>query len=234
MGSTHIRNRVKRFLRMCGEAFSSSVHERLDALEAQLKAADLAETQAALLRAAIHTLETLEQTQNYALVENGDPRLRSPELGLIDFLYSYLPSRIAVLIGSGGEIAGALRDTGYEVHAVSCAEDLPEAAHANVGLVRIGVPRCDALWGAVIVRVFNGAIEDVVGEMRSAGYAWHIALYQVPGSDRVRFYSNHRWSVPESRGEVFFFRDYAVFAQAQAWCAAMLPRTYFKPAQMLE
>jgi hypothetical protein len=27
-----------------------------------------------------------------------------------------------------------------------------------------------------------------------------------------------------------FFRDYQLFAQAQAWCGAVLPRTYFKPA----
>jgi len=231
-----VRNQVKRVLRMCGEAFSSSVNERLDAIEAQWKAADLAETQAALLRAAIHTAETLEQTQNYALVETRDPKLASPELGLMDFLYSYLPARTAILIG-GGEISEALVDTGYEVYSASCAKDLPEAVRAGAGLIRIGAAMCDAspqLEGPVVVRVFAETIEPMVSEMRARGYAWHIVLYRVPGSDRVRFYANHRWTAPESRGEAFFFRDYSVFAQAQLWCSAVLPRTYFQPARPVE
>jgi hypothetical protein len=45
----------------------------------------------------------------------------------------------------------------------------------------------------------------------------------------MSYYANHPRALPDSSGSVFFFRDYRVFAEAQAWCAATLPRTYFKP-----
>jgi hypothetical protein len=47
----------------------------------------------------------------------------------------------------------------------------------------------------------------------------------------MSYYANHSRALPNSRGSAFFFRDYRVFAEAQAWCAATLPRTYFKPRQ---
>jgi hypothetical protein len=92
--------------------------------------------------------------------------------------------------------------------------------------------------------------------MRRREYHWHIVLYRARegngddgaghGSDHegdrngnhlgngagMTYYANHSQALPNSRGSVFFFRDYAVFAEAQAWCAATLPRTYFKPRQV--
>jgi FkbM family methyltransferase len=72
-------------------------------------------------------------------------------------------------------------------------------------------------------------LDSLVGEMRKLGYAWHIVLYRIWGENHTGYYGNHARAVPHSWGNVVFFRDYALFAQAQAWCAAVLPRTYFKP-----
>lgn len=72
--------------------------------------------------------------------------------------------------------------------------------------------------------------EAAVAEMRKLGYRWFIVLYRIWGRNHTAFYSNHGRAVPESWGNVFFFRDYETFAQGQAWCSAALPRTYFKPA----
>jgi FkbM family methyltransferase len=72
-------------------------------------------------------------------------------------------------------------------------------------------------------------LESLVGEMRSLGYSWHVVLYRIWGQNHTAYYGNHARSVPHSWGNVVFFRDYQLFAQAQAWCGAVLPRTYFKP-----
>jgi FkbM family methyltransferase len=72
-------------------------------------------------------------------------------------------------------------------------------------------------------------LETLVGEMRSRGYQWHIVAYRIWGRDQTAYYCNHSRSVPNSGGNVLFFRDYEVFRQAQAWCSAVLSRTYFKP-----
>lgn len=63
-----IRTPIKRLLRMCGHAFVSTVHTRLDALEFQvndisMQNANMAETQTALLEAAIHNVELLQKMQ---------------------------------------------------------------------------------------------------------------------------------------------------------------------------
>lgn len=71
--------------------------------------------------------------------------------------------------------------------------------------------------------------ESMVNEMRQRGYPWHIVLYRIWGRNHIAYYCNHGRSVPESWGNIFFFREYETFAHAQTWCAAVLPRTYFKP-----
>jgi FkbM family methyltransferase len=71
-------------------------------------------------------------------------------------------------------------------------------------------------------------LKSMVGEMRSCGYLWHIVLYRIWGQNQSGFYCNHDQSIPKTWGNVVFFRDYGIFAQAQSWCSAVLPRTYFK------
>jgi FkbM family methyltransferase len=124
------------------------------------------------------------------------------------------------------------------------AGTLPE----NIGLVKIDTEGYDLevvrgmgerrypvvateFWDSGIP--FGGAnqlytLESLVGEMRRRGYLWHIVLYRIWGQNQSGFYCNHDKSVPKTWGNVVFFQDYPVFAQAQAWCSAVLPRTYFK------
>jgi FkbM family methyltransferase len=72
--------------------------------------------------------------------------------------------------------------------------------------------------------------ESMVEEMSQRGYHWYIVLYRIWGRNQTAFYCNHARPVPQTWGNMVFFRDYEVFAQGQAWCAAVLPRTYFKTA----
>jgi hypothetical protein len=72
-------------------------------------------------------------------------------------------------------------------------------------------------------------LETLTEEMRHRGYPYHIVLYRLWGHDQPAFYCNRGRSVPNSFGNVFFFRDYTVFSQGQAWCSAVLPATYFRP-----
>ena len=73
-------------------------------------------------------------------------------------------------------------------------------------------------------------LTDMVGEMRQRGYSWHLVLYRLWGRNQTAFHANHERAVPESWGNIFFFQDYSLFSAAHDWCAAVLPRTYFKPA----
>lgn len=71
-------------------------------------------------------------------------------------------------------------------------------------------------------------LEELVGELRGRDYHWHIVLYRIDGSYDISFYCNQPESISKSWGNVFFFRDYQVFTEAMQWCAAVLPRTYFR------
>jgi len=138
--------------------------------------------------------------------------------------------------------------------------DIPD----EIGLMTLG---CDPLAvlrefgdrrACVITAELQSDFEELVGEMRSREYHWHIVLYRTVGAgpdagaaheinhdDRngsvhagrmedgsvMSYYANHPGVLPNSRGSVFLFRDYRVFTEAQAWCAATLPRTYFKPRE---
>jgi FkbM family methyltransferase len=75
------------------------------------------------------------------------------------------------------------------------------------------------------------SLNSMADEMRRRDYFWYIVLYRIWGENQSAFYCNHDKSIPNSWGNIVFFRDYAIFAQAQAWCSAALPRTYFKAAQ---
>jgi FkbM family methyltransferase len=72
--------------------------------------------------------------------------------------------------------------------------------------------------------------QDMVAEMRGRGYLWYIVLYRVWGQNTLAFFCNHDRPVPKSWGNIFFFADRDTFMQAQQWCTAVLPRTFFKPA----
>jgi FkbM family methyltransferase len=71
-------------------------------------------------------------------------------------------------------------------------------------------------------------LETLIGEMRNRGYSWHIVMHRDWHCRHTAYYCNHERAVPGTWGNVIFFRDYGIFSQAQCWCSAVLPRTYFK------
>ena len=331
-----IRNGVKQLLKMCGHALVSTVHERLNRTDWQLDLVidqnnRLAHTQTALLESSIQFAETLQQwqqRQQEVAVEESGYGFQNPETGLMAFLYSFLPSRVALDIGAHtGEVSERLLDAGYEVyafepnppvyarlverlgphrefHAFDCAlaageaamplhvaedrsaggrygdptvfsslaahsmpEDLPftgqvevrvrtlaglhgeKALPEEIGLVKIdtegydlevirgmGERRypvvCAEFWDERIPFGQAGlryTLVQLVREMKERGYPWHLVIYRIWGRELTAFFSNHPRAVPGSWGNVFFFRDHGLFREADRWCSAMLPRTYFRP-----
>jgi hypothetical protein len=72
----------------------------------------------------------------------------------------------------------------------------------------------------------TNALDALVKEMKRRDYAWYIVFYRVWGQTGTSFYCNHDRSVAYAWGNVFFFREHAIFAEALKWCAAVLPVTY--------
>ena len=70
-------------------------------------------------------------------------------------------------------------------------------------------------------------LKDMVPVMRQRGYAWHVIIYRIWGSHDISSYCNSDYSFEKSWGNVFFFRDHAVFSEALKWCNATMPATYF-------
>jgi FkbM family methyltransferase len=73
-------------------------------------------------------------------------------------------------------------------------------------------------------------LESLVVEMRRRDYPYHIVMYRPYGQDQLSYYCNFGRSMPETCGNIFFFREFEVFDRAQRWCSAVIPQTYFKPA----
>jgi hypothetical protein len=70
------------------------------------------------------------------------------------------------------------------------------------------------------------SLEDMVGEMRSRHYHWHIVFYRIWGREGTRFYCNFPRSLEGAWGNVFFFQDYDVFSRARDWASTVFPPTY--------
>ncbi len=267
------------------------------------------------------------QSVRQVCVETSDYFFTNPELGLMAFLYSYLPTRTVLDVGAHvGDVSEHLLDTGYEVYAfepypesyerltkrlgrraefhgfnvalgsvtgelplytvrdsspdnryedptvfhslaphgmpadLSFGKAIPVPIRRLSDLHRDGlVPRTasmvkidtegydlevilgmeDQCYPVVMVEFWDAAIpfaaqglrytvKSMVGEMRQRGYLWSIVIYRVWGQNETAFFCNQDRSVPESWGNVLFFQDREIFAQAQQWCSAVLPRTYFK------
>lgn len=112
-----LKESVKHLLRMCGHAMVSTIHDRLNAIEYELK--EIASSQTALLQSNIHILETLPQLRQAIYVDPSDAAPANAETALMSFLYSFLGTRGAVDVGAQtGEVAERLLKTGYEVYAI--------------------------------------------------------------------------------------------------------------------
>ena len=269
-----------------------------------------------------------EELVRQVCVETSDYEFTNPEIGLMAFLYSHLPTRKAIDVGAHvGDVTAALLKTGYEVfsfepyapvyqklvnrlgnfeqfhpfnHALgsidaemplhlakplantdqwgdatvfnsltthSMPSDLPfsgtvtvtvkdlaglhksKVIPEDISLVKIDTEGFDLevvrgmgehsypvvaveFWDSDIPFGKSGLLytaQSMVEEMGRRGYHWYIVLYRVWGRNQTAFYCNHARPVPQTWGNMIFFRDYNLFSQGQAWCSAVLPRTYFKP-----
>jgi FkbM family methyltransferase len=307
-------------------AVRSGVEKMLDLSDTMRQAT--AASMAVLEPAAHQAREFLaNQSVRQVCVETSDYFFTNPELGLIAFLYSYLPTRTALDVGAHtGDVSEHLLNTGYEVYAFepypesyqrltkrvgsrpefhgfnvalgSVTGELPLytvrdsspdnryedptvfhslAPHgmpadltfenaipvpirrlselhregvvpATASLVKIDTEGYDfevilgmedqrypvvmvEFWDSAIPFAAQGlryTVKSMVGEMRQRGYLWSIVIYRVWGQNETAFFCNQDRSVPGSWGNVLFFQDREIFAQAQQWCSAVLPRTYFK------
>ena len=68
----------------------------------------------------------------------------------------------------------------------------------------------------------HGALPTLTREMRARGYPWHIVIYRVDETETLGFHCNARSSVPKSWGNAVFFRDFAHYGRAVAWCERRL------------
>jgi hypothetical protein len=84
-------------------------------------------------------------------------------------------------------------------------------------------------WDSKMVFGRSGAmyrLSDLVGEVRSHGYLWHIIIYR-SNNKPISYYCNQDQSVAESWGNVICFKDKEIFEEARQWCSAVMPPTYF-------
>ncbi len=249
-----LRDVIKRWLRLFGHAFTSTVHERLDSIERRLDQVEralpagtdaqfekLLKSQAALLKASIHTVENLHALAGRSMVESSSAPLAA-DFALIEFLYSFLPSRVLIQVGAhSAESTKALLNAGYQVHSMRAGE-LAYAASAGgpvssrrdgaVGLADVAGPLTEideiGAWRASVIAADCGPLfSELVSELRAREYHWHIVLCS-SHQGAVSAFSNGSTLPADSSGRAFFFRDYRVFAEAQAWCTATMPRIYFK------
>jgi FkbM family methyltransferase len=77
-------------------------------------------------------------------------------------------------------------------------------------------------------RAGNGKLDDIVTALKQRGYSWHVVIYHLDETSPPSFYCNRRQTVPESWGNALFFRDHALFANALAWCEAVIKPTLYR------
>ena len=214
---------LKRILKMCGHAFTITVHERLDTLEQRS-----AETDNALLQASIRMAERLPQGATYGVVDAPQSVPAFSRSGtwvrLIAHLYSHVRSRTACRIGACPEEA-ALSAAGYQM-----APDASEGAR-ELGLLIAESPAqlAQSLGERRPEVTITGTPDDfvqLVEQMRARGYHWYLVVHGE--GDGGSFYANYPVRVQAWAGHAFFFRDRETFAEAHSWCAALLKRTYFR------
>jgi FkbM family methyltransferase len=71
--------------------------------------------------------------------------------------------------------------------------------------------------------VAKSGLADLVMEMKSKSYDWHIVIYHL--DENTSYYCNREQTVPTSWGNVIFFQDQIVFAKALRWCEEVLAPT---------
>ncbi len=77
---------IKKVLKMCGHAFTVTVHDRLETMEQRQ-----AETDNVILRASIYLAEQVRRGGRYEVVSSASPRDLDPALALARHLYPMFP-----------------------------------------------------------------------------------------------------------------------------------------------
>jgi hypothetical protein len=212
---------LKHVFRMCGHALNITVHERLDAMEQRT-----AETDNALLQASVRLAERVREGARYTVIENHEAELLDPGLALAVWLYSYLPSRKAVVASARPEaLLAPLAQAGYETCSVAPGAAWP--GEASLALLDATGDLRDMRSGVVVMDLSND-LGRVATVLRGQGYFWHLVLYQQEAGE-PGYYANSTCVIDHVQGRVLFFRDPGIFARAEVWCAALLNRTYFRP-----
>src|SRR5579862_8991190 len=78
---------VKEILKMCGHAFTITVHDRLETMEQRQ-----AETDNVLLRASLRLAEQVRRSGRYEVLASEDPKNFHPAVALTRHLYSMFPA----------------------------------------------------------------------------------------------------------------------------------------------
>ncbi len=68
-------------------------------------------------------------------------------------------------------------------------------------------------------------LAELVAEMRSRGYRWHIVIYHLDSEGVISYYCNRIDTIRGSWGNVLFFRDRSIFMRAFEWCQEVIPST---------
>jgi FkbM family methyltransferase len=74
----------------------------------------------------------------------------------------------------------------------------------------------------------KGRAADLITEMKMQGYAWHLVVYHLDASSTISYYHNRRDTVPGSWGNVVFFENQRLLAEALRWIEDVLPPTLFR------
>jgi hypothetical protein len=236
---------------MCGHALNKTVHERLDGMEQRKAESDnallqasvrlgerldmmeqrRAETDNALLQASVRLAERVRESARYSVIETQEAELLDPGLALAVWLYSHLPSRKAVVAGEHAEaLLAPLAEAGYEICSMAPGAAWPEEASLAL-LDATGDIR--GMRSTVVVTDLPNDLGRVATVLRGQGYFWHLVVYQQEAGG-PGYYANSTYVIDHVKGRVLFFRDQGIFARAEAWCAALLNRTYFRPGTFSE
>jgi hypothetical protein len=74
----------------------------------------------------------------------------------------------------------------------------------------------------------HGNLNELVTELKSRGYGWHIVIYHCDQTATVSYYCNRRNTVRGSWGNAIFFNEYELFAKALRWCEDVLAPTLYR------
>jgi FkbM family methyltransferase len=117
----------------------------------------------------------------------------------------------------------------------------------QAGLLKIDTEGCDidvmrglgGLRASVVMAEFwdaqhefgksgRGRLADLVAEMKSRGYRWHLVIYHVDHKSLISWYQNRTDTIPQSWGNALFFQEQRLLQESMRWLEDVLPPTRFR------